>query len=159
MNSDQAKMNRHKPSRKGSLLLLCTLAAVTLSLAGLAILQSHSRKLAMTKSTESSVHARMATDALMQQAIAQLRVDPTAKLMIVDKGSALPSAYGEVVPISKTQSQVSIFLYRDSKIPSLVKTIDMEKLAGTKPDTVKPSDDAPARRPVRPRGRIRILNR
>ncbi|KAA1260000.1 hypothetical protein LF1_25380 [Rubripirellula obstinata] len=127
-NFQHQKRIRNAGSRTGSLLLLCTLAAVTLSLGGLAILQSHSRHLAMTKSTESSVQARMASDALMQRAVAQLRIDPTAKLMLVDKESPLRSAYGEVVPISRTQSQVNIFLYKGAKVPVISRIIDTEKL-------------------------------
>ena len=115
---------RRNRSRQGSVLLLCTLAAVVLSLAGLAILQSHSRNLAMTRSVESSMAARMASDGLMQRAIAQLRVDPNATLRVIDKNSSLPDAYGKIVPISATQSEVSIFLYKDAKVPSMKRIIN-----------------------------------
>ena len=120
--------HRNTRIRHGSMLLLCVLATVSLSLAGLAILQSHSRNLAMTKAAESSVHARMATDALMQRAIAQIRVDPNAKMVIVDKDSAMTDAYGQVEPISKTQSEVRIYLYKDAKIPALLRIVDTDKL-------------------------------
>ena len=105
MKSKRRTLIGNARGRTGSLLLLCTLAAVTLSLAGLAILQSHSRNLEMTKSTESSVQARMATDALMHRAIAMLRIDPTINLEFVDPNSELPDAYGEIVPISNGNGQ------------------------------------------------------
>ena len=118
--------------RNGSMLLLCMLAATTLSLAGLAILQCHSRNLATTKSIESSVRARMTKDALMQRAIAVLRADPTTKDEFADKELDLPDAYCQIVPVSKTQSQVSIYLYENAKVPALLRIIDTEKLTASK---------------------------
>jgi Tfp pilus assembly protein PilV len=111
------------------MLLLCTIATVMISMAGLSILHSHARNLARTQSIETSVQARLAAEGLMQRAIARLRMNPTAKLVIMDQGSALPSAYGEVVPVSETQSEVRIYLYQDSEVPAVVKTIDTAKLA------------------------------
>ena len=120
--------SRRATSRRGSVLLLCTLATVMLSLAGIAILRTHKQHIAATHAAESSVEARMTTDGLMQRAIAQLRNDPHSPSLIQDKGSTMPEAFAKLQPISGTLSEVQVFLYQGSTTPALKRRIDTDTL-------------------------------
>lgn len=106
------------------MLLLCTIATVMLSMAGLSILHSHTRNLARTRSVEASTQSRLAAEGLMQRAVARIALDPAVRLTMTDPNSTLPNAFADIVPISADQSQVRIYLYQDSKIPALTRVIN-----------------------------------
>ena len=117
-----------KHRRQGSVLLLCTFAAVVLSLAGIAILHSHQRQIARVDALATSTKGRLAADGLLQRAIAQIRNNPTFdgelyyrdvpffdEVMKEDPDSPLTKAYCDIDFISDTESLVKVYLYEGSK--------------------------------------------
>ncbi len=67
---------KRSKSRRGSALLLCTLAATLLSMSALVIIRSNRISIAQTHSQHAAVWGRHTAESLVQRSIAQLREDP-----------------------------------------------------------------------------------
>ena len=114
--------------RTGSMLLLGTLAAFVLSLGSLAIIKSHSRRIAMTNAETASAQSRLTSVGLLQRSVALLQNDPLYQGTVIDRGAAIAEAYAEVSSISPTSTRIDIFLYRRAPVPAATKTVDPTSL-------------------------------
>ncbi|MDA8746353.1 hypothetical protein N9N28_17155 [Rubripirellula amarantea] len=115
---------RRRHQRRGSALLLCTLATVVLSLSAIAILKSHSREIGHTEAMESSVRGRLVAGGLLQRTIAQLRVDPLYSGTVTDRAAGSPDAFAQVTRVSASATRIDVFLYAGSRIPATSKIVD-----------------------------------
>ncbi len=120
--------SNQKRCRRGSALLLCTLAAVVISIASIAILRSNQRGIATLSGTRVSRQARATSAGLVQRAYAALRLDTNLA------GSLpLPKSYRsgerlELTKLSPSATQIEVYLYGSAKIPAKVVIVDPGKL-------------------------------
>ena len=70
--------------RRGSALLICTLAATVLSMAAIAILRSTQRNIARVDALAASASGRCVSEGLLQRSIALLRQNPNTQGVITD---------------------------------------------------------------------------
>lgn len=120
------RTHRH---RRGSALLICTLAATVLSMASIAILRSNRREVARVEARRAASQARVVAQGLVQRSIAMLRDDAKLSGVIADKDSPLPDAYVELRPISADATLIQVYLYAGSRIPAVEKIVDPAKLS------------------------------
>ena len=115
-------------SRRGSALLLCTLATVVLSLSAIAILRSHTSEIGQTEAMESSVRGRFVAGGLLQRSVAQLRVDRKFSGTIIDRSSGSPDAFAQITPLTPAATRIEIYLYAGSRVPAVNKVVDPARL-------------------------------
>ncbi|MGB7325593.1 MAG: hypothetical protein WBD31_12035 [Rubripirellula sp.] len=118
-----------KHNRRGSALLICTLAATVLSMATIAIVRSNQRSVARVDATRTAIQSRLAADGLLQRSLAMLREDPKLSGEIRDKYSKHPERRIELRPLTSTTTMIQVFLYEGSKIPAVTRIVDVESLA------------------------------
>lgn len=111
--------NRRVPpnQRTGSALLVATLAAAVLSMAGIAIIRSSQRSIARVDALRTTTQGRCVAEGLVQRAIATLRIDPNRTGAITDPSSLLPNANCQLRQLSPTATQIEVFLYAGSSTP------------------------------------------
>jgi len=117
-----------KDRRRGSALLLCTLAIAVLSMASIAILRSNQRGIATVDGIRTSRQARYAADGMVQRAIAAIRLNPTISGQLPLSKSAPPGARVELSPTSGTATQIQVFLYARAATPARTLTVDPTSL-------------------------------
>ena len=110
--------------RRGSALLLCTLAAAVLATAAIAILRSGQRSIARIESIRACDSGRQVADGLVQRAIATLRVDGNASGLLVDPNSPLPDATCRLTPLAANATQIQVFLYAGATTPAVDMVVD-----------------------------------
>ena len=114
--------------RRGSALLVCTLAAVVVSMAAIAIIRSGRQAVARVEALRASATARHVADGLTQRAIALLRADPTRSGDVADPNAPLPAARCQLLRLSPKATQIRVFLYAGSTIPAIDLVVDPSKL-------------------------------
>lgn len=110
--------------RRGSALLVCTLAAAILSMAAIAILRSSQRNIARVDALETSSRGRFVSEGLYQRSIALLRLNPNTTGTIVDPGNGMPEARCELRQLSPSATQIQVFLYAASTVPAKDVVVD-----------------------------------
>jgi hypothetical protein len=137
-------LGRPRRCRRGSALLLCTLAATVISLAAIAIVRSNQHQLATVQGMRAARQARCTADGMLQRAYATIRLDQNFTGLIPLAKSNFPEARVEVRALSATATQVDIYLYKQAKQPARTVVVDPVKLASS----VKPPDlGLPSRKP------------
>lgn len=116
------KRNRN---RRGSALLICTLAAAVLSMATIAILRSQQHAVRRVDAARASLSAKMTADGLMQRAVALLRTDPSLATTFNDRRFRNSPAFVVVQPLSVDESRVSVYLYAGSTVPAVSRVINV----------------------------------
>ncbi len=119
--------------RRGSALLVCTLAAAVLSMATLAILRSQQYSVRRVDAVRSSVSARMTSEGLTQRAIAMLRTDPKLTTKFKDERSKDSPAIVVVEPISADESRIDVYLYEGAQVPATSRIVNVTELLKKKP--------------------------
>ena len=114
--------------RKGSALLLCTLAATVLSMAAIAILRSGRQSIARVDSLRVSDSGRHVAEGFLQRSIALLQQNPNASGTVVDPANPLPGSRCELTPINANATQIRVFLYPGSSIPAVDAIVDPNAL-------------------------------
>ena len=114
----------HHRRRKGSAILVCTLAAAVLSLAAIAILRSSRHQIARTDAQRSSVHGHQVSDGLVQRCVAILRANPAATGRVTDPDTPMPDAFAELIQLSPTATQIRVFLYSGATTPAFDRIVD-----------------------------------
>ena len=114
--------------RRGSAILLCTLAAAVLSMSAIAILRSSRHHIARTDAQRSSVQGHHVADGLAQRCVAVLRADPGATGTIIDPDAPLADASGELTQLSPTATQIRVYLYAGSTTPAFDQIVDPNTL-------------------------------
>lgn len=122
----QPQRNRRK--RRGSALVVCTIATAALSLAAIAIVRSGTRSIARLESLRSTDAGRHVAAGLTQRAIATLRNDPSASGTIIDPGNGMADATCQMTTLSPSATQIRVFLYAGSTIPASDLVIDPTSL-------------------------------
>lgn len=123
----QTSLKRYR-SRRGSALLICTLAAAVLSMATVAILRSQQHAVRRVDAARASLSAKMTADGLMQRAVAMLRANPTLATTFNDQRFRNSPAFVVVQPLSIDTSRVSVFLYAGSTVPAASRVINVTSL-------------------------------
>jgi type II secretory pathway component PulK len=116
--------NRKTANRRGSALLVCTLAAAVLSMAAIAILRSSQRSIARVDSLRGSCHGRCVAEGLFQRAVAILRTNPNTTGTIVDPNTGMPGARCELRQVSVNATLIRVFLYVGSTTPAKNSVVD-----------------------------------
>ena len=119
-----SKARSPRRNRKGSALLLCTLAAAMLSMAAVGIIRGSRRAIARTDSLNASTEGRLVADGLFQRAIAHMRNDPAPNIVLTDSNSPLPSATCQLRTLSPTAVEVTVFLYAGATVPARQTIVD-----------------------------------
>ena len=114
--------------RRGSAILLCTLAAAILSFSAIAILRSSRHQIAKTDAHRSGLQGHHVSDGLVQRCVAVLRANPNATGQVVDPSSPLANAYGELTQLSPTQTEIRVYLYAGSTTPAFDRIVDPNTL-------------------------------
>ena len=104
--------------RRGSALLVCTLAATVLSMAAIAIIRSSQRNIALVDSLRISSQGRCVAEGLFQRSIALLRLDPKTTGTVLDPAVGMPGARCDLRKLSPTTTQIQVFLYAGSITPA-----------------------------------------
>ena len=104
--------------RRGSALLVCTLAIAVLSMAAIAILRSSQRSIRRVDSLRDACQGRCVTDGMLQRSIAVLRTRPDATGTVADPNGVMPGARCELRQLSPVATRIQIFLYAGSTIPA-----------------------------------------
>ena len=107
-----------KHGRRGSALLVCTLAATVLSMAAIAIIRSSKRNIARVDAVRTTAQGRCVADGLFQRSIAMLRIDPNTTGSFSDAGNGMPDARVDLRQLSANQTQIQVFLYAASTVPA-----------------------------------------
>ncbi|WP_146533928.1 hypothetical protein [Rubripirellula reticaptiva] len=143
-------MSKHprKRNRRGSALLICTLAATVLSMATIAIIRSNQRSVARVDANRTAIQGRLFADGLLQRSLAMLRVDPKLSGEIRDKYSKHPEQRIELRPLTSTTTMIQVFLYEGSKIPAVSRIVDIESLANGGNGVVSGSAETVGMKPV-----------
>jgi hypothetical protein len=115
------------PNRRGSALLLCTLAAAVLSVSAIAIIRSTQRGIVRVESQQAARQGRATTEGLLQRSIAILRTNPLTTGTIPDPAGPA-GAYADLRAMSPTATQIQIFLYANSTIPAKSIVVDPTSL-------------------------------
>ena len=116
--------------RRGSALLVCTLAAAVLSMAAIAIIRSSQRSIARVDALRTSGQGRCVADGLLQRSIAILRANPNTTGTISDPSNGTPDARSQLRQLSPTETQVQVFLYATSTTPAKDVVIRTDLLNG-----------------------------
>jgi hypothetical protein len=111
-------LSNHRRGRRGSALLVCTLAAAVLSMAAIAIIRSSQRNIARVDALRTTGEGRFVVEGLFQRSIAVLRSDPNSTGPIVDPANGMPGATCVLRQLSPTATQVQIFLYTGATTPA-----------------------------------------
>ena len=117
-------LSNRMSQKRGSTLLLCTLATAVISTASIAILRSSQRQIARLDAQTSTTRGRTISDGLTQRAIAILRVDPNANGVISDPDLDNPDARCQLTRLSGNATQIQVFLYRSSTTPAADVIVD-----------------------------------
>ena len=110
--------------RRGSALLVCTLAAAVLSMAAIAIVRSSQRSIARVDALRTTAQGRCVAEGLFQRSVGILRTDPNTTGTIVDPANGMPDARCELRRLSPTATQIQVFLYAGATIPAKDVVID-----------------------------------
>lgn len=114
------------------MLLLGTLAAVMLSLSSIAIIKSHSRRIAMTQAEQSSAQARLTSRGLLQRCVAIIQADPLFAGVVTDRDLAIPGAFvgafAQVTAVDPSTTRIEVYLYSTAPVPSDVRVVDPTSL-------------------------------
>ncbi len=133
-----AKQRSAKRCRRGSALLLCTLAIAVISLASIAIVRSNQRGIANVDGIRVSRQARYDADGIVQRSIAALRVDPTISGSLPLSASTPKDATVVLTPLSASETQIQVYLYDQSKVPARDLVVDPASLGGPVKSPVTP---------------------
>ena len=125
---DRLSRGCREKSRRGSALLVCTLAAAVLSLAAIAILRSSRHHITRTDASRTSIQGHHVTDGLVQRSIAILRADPNAAGTFVDPNVPIANAYSELTQLSPTATRIQVYLYAGSTTPAFDQVVDPSTL-------------------------------
>lgn len=117
-------MNQNRNRRRGSALVVCTLAAAALSMAAIAIVRSGQHSIARVRARQSSDSGRHVAEGLTQRAISLLRNDPATSGTVIDPGSPIAGAWCELTTLSPTATQIRVYLYTGSSIPATDIVVD-----------------------------------
>lgn len=122
----QAKTYRSKRQRqrRGSALLLCTLAIAVISMASVAILRSTHRNVARVEGIRLSRQAHCESDGLLQRAYAMLRVDPAFSGTVTDPARRVAEARADVQRLSANATRIRVFLYAAAAVPAREAVVD-----------------------------------
>lgn len=115
--------HRHR-RRRGSALLVCTLAATVLSMAAIAIIRSSQRNIARVDALRTTGQGRCVVEGLFQRSIAILRTDPNTTGTIADPNNGMANARCDLRQLSPTATQIQIFLYAGATTPAKSVVID-----------------------------------
>lgn len=119
---------RKSRQRRGSALLVCTLAAAVVSMAAIAIVRSGRHSVARVEALRVSASSHHVAEGLTQRAIAILRDDPNRNGDVVDPNAPLPAARCRLLRLSPTATQIQVFLYAGSTIPAIDLVVDPTRL-------------------------------
>lgn len=119
---------RKSRQRRGSALLVCTLAAAVVSMAAIAIVRSGRQSVARIEALRVSSSSRHVAEGLTQRAVSLLRADPNRSGDVVDPNAPLPAARCRLVRLSPKATQIQVFLYAGSTIPAIDLVVDPTKL-------------------------------
>lgn len=122
--ADLMTNKRSASNRRGSALLVCTLAAAVLSMAAIAIIRSSQRSMGRVDSLRASCQGRCVAEGLYQRAVAILRVNPNTTGTIVDPGAPLLGARCELRQLSANATRIQVFLYAGSATPAKDTVVD-----------------------------------
>jgi hypothetical protein len=125
--------------RRGSALLICTLAIAVISLASVAIVRSNQRGIANIDGIRASRQARHNADGLIQRSIATIRVAPTTVGTLPLPTMFPPDARVELTRLSPSATQIHVFLYDPSTIPARALVVDPSALSGSATPPVAPT--------------------
>lgn len=143
-------------NRRGSALLLCTLAIAVISLASIAILRSNLRGIARVDALRNSRQSRQLADGWVQRSAAMLRLNPSFAGSLPLPGSAPAGTRVELTPLSPTATRIQIFLYDQATVPARDLVVNPIVLAGpiTPPVTpVTPTTPTTPGKPPTPPGK------
>jgi len=126
-------LSNRKRSRRGSALLICTLAITVLSMASIAILRANQRGIVNVDGTRASRQARHAADGMVHRAIAAIRLNPTINGPLPLPRSSMPSSLAsgarvELNAISGTATQIQVYLYDRAATPARDLIVDPTNL-------------------------------
>lgn len=127
MMRDRVGMITHErktATRRGSALLVCTLAAAVLSMAAIAILRSSQRNIARVDSLRSSTQGRSVSQGLFQRSVAVLRTNPAASGLVTDPGVVLPGARSQLTRLSPSATRIQVYLYAGASMPAIDTVVD-----------------------------------
>ncbi len=128
MSSSQSSLkHRH---RRGSALLLCTLAIAVISMASIAVLRSSQRGIARVDGVRNARQGEQIADGLVQRATAMLRLNPAFAGTLPLPRSAPSGTRVELTSLSPTATRIQIFLYDRATIPARDLVVDPIALAG-----------------------------
>jgi hypothetical protein len=135
------KTNHHRisPCRRGSALLLCTLAIAVISLASIAIVRSNQRGIANIDGIRASRQARYNADGMVQRSIATIRIAPTTVGSLPLPTMFPPDARVELTPLSPNATRIRVYLYDPSTIPARDLVVDPSALSGSATPPVAPT--------------------
>ncbi len=115
---------KNRRLRRGSALLVCTLAAVVISLAAVTMLRSSRRSIARIDAIQASDGGRHVADGLLQRSIALLRENPATAGTIVDPDGPNPDAFCQLTTLTATATQIQVFLYAGAAVPAIDMVVD-----------------------------------
>ena len=124
------RAHRKSQKRRGSALLVCTLAAVVVSMAAIAIVRSGRQSIARIEALRVNASSRHVAEGLTQRAIALLRADPNRSGDVIDANAPLPAARCRLVRLSPRATQIQVFLYAGATIPAVDVVVDPTRLSG-----------------------------
>jgi len=116
--------HRLKRNRRGSALLVCTLAITVISIASVAILRSTQRGITRVDAQRSTVQARLVADGLVQRAIAAIRLNPAARGTLPLPKLPLAEPRVELTPLSATATRIEVYLYNNAGVAARDVVVD-----------------------------------
>ena len=122
------RRTRKRCRRQGSALLVCTLAAVVLSMASIAILRSTHRSIARIDALQSSVRGRCISQGLYQRSIAILRQDANFEGQVVDPVVGSDSGYSRITRLAPDATRIEVFLYAGATAAAVDTVLDPQTL-------------------------------
>lgn len=111
------------------MLLVCTLALTTLSMASIALIRSTQQQIRLVDAQRSTARGRQMADGLYQRAIATLRNDPTAQGIILDPTITTPGARAQLVRLTAETTQIQVFLFQDAVVPAISRVVEPDNLS------------------------------
>jgi hypothetical protein len=122
-------MSRSQPPlkhryRRGSALLLCTLAIAVVSLASIAVLRSNLRGIARVDALRNGRQARQLADGWVQRSTAMLRLNPTFAGSLPLPGTAPAGTRVQLTPLSPNATRIQVFLYSRATTPARDLVVD-----------------------------------
>jgi hypothetical protein len=111
-------------NRRGSALLLCTLAIAVISLASVAVLRSNLRGIARIDALRNARQSRQLADGWVQRSTAMLRLNPNFSGALPLPGSAPAGTRVELTMLSPNATRIQVFLYSGSTSPAREVVVD-----------------------------------